>query len=103
MSSFVVTRERGPAWDHSRAMVDQVAWPEHAAFMKQLVDEGFVLLGGPLGEGDRVLLVISADREAAILRRIDADPWTPLQLLPIARVEPWQVLLGTHGNWAPAS
>ena len=84
-------------------MVDQVAWPEHAAFMNQLVDEGFVLLGGPLGEGDRVLLVISADSEAAIRRRIDADPWTPLQLLPIARVEPWQVLLGTPGNRAPAS
>ena len=55
-------------------MTDQVAWPEHAAFMNLLVDEGFVVLGGPVGQGERVLLVVSADSEAAIRRRIEADP-----------------------------
>lgn len=84
-------------------MRDQVQWPEHAAFLNQLVDEGFVVLGGPLGDGERVLLVVSAESEAAIRRRIDADPWTPLRLLPIARIEPWQVLLGTPPGPQPAS
>ena len=84
-------------------MVDQVAWPEHAAFMNRLVDEGFVVLGGPLGNGERVLLVVNAESEVAIRRRIDADPWTPLHLLPIARVEPWQVLLGAPPSRSPAS
>ena len=81
MSSFLVTRERGPAWDHSRSMTDQVAWPEHAAFMNLLVDEGFVVLGGPVGEGERVLLVVSADSEAAIRRRIEADCGIARQVL----------------------
>jgi len=71
--------------------------------MNQLVDEGFVVLGGPIGDGGRVLLVVSADSEAAIRRRIDSDPWTPLRLLPIASVEPWQVLLGTQESRRPAS
>jgi uncharacterized protein YciI len=84
-------------------MVDQVAWPEHAAFMNRLVDEGFVVLGGPLGDGERVLLVVNAESEMAIRRRIDADPWTPLRLLPIARVEPWQVLLGAPPSRSSAS
>jgi uncharacterized protein YciI len=84
-------------------MRDQVRWPEHAAFLDRLVDEGFVVLGGPLGDGERVLLVVSAESEAAIRRRIDADPWTPLRLLPIARIEPWQVLLGTPPRAQPAS
>jgi uncharacterized protein YciI len=84
-------------------MVDQIAWPEHAAFMNQLVDEGFVVLGGPLGDGEHVLLVVSADSEAAIRHRIDADPWTPLRLLPIVGVEPWEVLLGTPAARQPAS
>ena len=84
-------------------MADQVAWPEHAAFMNKLVEEGFVVLGGPLGDGERVLLVIRADSEAAIHRRIAADPWTPLRLLPIVRVEPWQVLLGAPAPRPPDS
>ena len=84
-------------------MTDQVAWPEHAAFMNLLVDEGFVVLGGPVGEGERVLLVVSADSEAAIRRRIEADPWTPLRLLPIASIEAWRVLLGSPSRRAPAS
>jgi uncharacterized protein YciI len=84
-------------------MTDQVAWPEHAAFMNLLVDEGFVVLGGPVGEGERVLLVVSADSEAAIRRRIEADPWTPLRLLPIASIEVWRVLLGSPERPKPAS
>ena len=84
-------------------MTDQVAWPEHAAFMNLLVDEGFVVLGGPVGEGERVLLVVSADSEAAIRRRIEADPWTPLRLLPIASIEAWRVLLGSPGRQQAAS
>jgi uncharacterized protein YciI len=103
VSSFVVTRERGRAWDRSRSMREQDRWPEHAGFMEQLVDEGFVVLGGPLGDGERVLLVVNAESEAAIHLRIEADPWTPLQLLPIARIEPWQVLLGTLGSRLTAS
>ncbi|TMC46479.1 MAG: hypothetical protein E6J23_02780, partial [Chloroflexi bacterium] len=103
MSSFLVTRERGPAWDDSRSMTEQVAWLEHAAFMNLLVDEGFVVLGGPVGEGKRVLLVVSADSEAAIRRRIEADPWTPLRLLPIATIEAWRVLLGSPGRRQAAS
>ena len=79
-------------------MTDQVAWPEHAAFMNLLVDEGFVVLGGPVGQGERVLLVVSADSEAAVRRRIEADPWTPLRLLPIATIEAWRVLLGSPGR-----
>ena len=84
-------------------MTDQVAWPEHAAFMNLLVDEGFVVLGGPVGEGERVLLVVSADSEAAIRRRIEADPWTPLRLLPITSIEAWRVLLGSPSRRASAS
>jgi uncharacterized protein YciI len=103
VSSFIVTRERGPAWDRTRSMRDQAEWPEHAAFMDTLVNEGFVVLGGPVGDGERVLLVVSAESDAAIRRRIDADPWTPLRLLPIVRIEPWEVLLGTVGSRRSAS
>jgi hypothetical protein len=33
-------------------MREQDCWDEHATFMDALADEGSVILGGPLGEGD---------------------------------------------------
>jgi hypothetical protein len=40
--------------DASRPMRQQEQWaehaPQHAAFMDALADDGFVILGGPLGE-----------------------------------------------------
>lgn len=32
-------------------MREQALWAEHAKFMDALTAEGFVVLGGPLGEG----------------------------------------------------
>ncbi len=52
MELFVLRLERGGPWDWSRDMREQDGWDEHAKFMDDLVDEGFILLGGPL-EGDR--------------------------------------------------
>ena len=90
---FAVTRRRGPAWDSSKPMRAQVQWAEHAAFMNGLVEAGFVVLGGPLGVGEQVLLIVDAKGESEIRARLNADPWTPLGLLELASVEPWTVLL----------
>ncbi len=75
-------------------MAGQEAWKEHAAFMNALVAEGFVILGGPLGNGGSVLLIVNASSAAAIHARLAADPWTPMSLLPVTAIEPWEVLLG---------
>ena len=91
---FAVKRERGPAWDDSRSLREQEQWPEHADFMEALVDDGFILLGGPVGDGVRTLLIVDAASKEAIDERLAADPWTPTGLLRIASVEPWEILLG---------
>ena len=90
---FVLFRERGLKWDHSRKMREQDAWAEHATFMEGLADEGFIFVGGPLGE-DRVMHVIVAGSEQEILDRLAADPWEPMGLLRNVSVERWHVLLG---------
>ena len=87
-------RTRGPAWDDSRELYEQDAWAEHAAFMNGLVAEDFVVLGGPLGDGARTLLIVDAPDEATIRARLAADPWVPMQLVVIASIEPWEILLG---------
>jgi uncharacterized protein YciI len=91
---YAVVRERGSAWDASRQMREQEAWAEHAAFMDGLADSGFVVLGGPLGDGRNTLLIVNSESEDAIHARLAADPWTPMDLLRVAKVEPWHVLLG---------
>lgn len=58
----------GPGWDASRGIREQQAWEEHAAFMDELVEDGFIILGGPLGNGDRTVHVA----EAAAAREIEA-------------------------------
>jgi uncharacterized protein YciI len=93
MAYFVVTREPGPNWDRSRPMREQRDWDAHARFMDGLVADGFVVLGGPLGDGDRFLHVIEAPSERDVEARLADDPWTPLDLLRTARIEPWEVLL----------
>ena len=92
---YLVERGKGPAWDHSRGRREQDGWDEHAAFMDSLVEEGFVLLGGPIGEGDgdNTLLVIAAEDEATLRARLGDDPW-PLDVLTIESIRPWSVWLG---------
>ena len=74
-------------------MREQEAWKEHAAFMNALVDDGFVLLGGPL-EGDRdVLLIVTAGSEAAVRDRLAEDPWQRAGMLTTTAIEGWTILL----------
>lgn len=96
---YLVRREHGPAWDASRPRREQDGWDEHAAFMDQLAAEGFVVLGGPVGEGDGdyALNVIDAESEEAIHARLAEDPWGP-EMLTTAKVEPWSVWLRAPGS-----
>ena len=50
---------------------EQAGWGEHAAFMDALTEDGFIVLGGPAGEGvrEKFLLVVDADGEATIRAR----------------------------------
>jgi hypothetical protein len=89
---FAVTMVAGPGWDAARPRREQPEWDAHSAFMDGLVDDGFVLLGGPLAD-ERVLLVIEAPDESEIEARLRSDPWTPLGVLRIDRVDRWHIWL----------
>jgi hypothetical protein len=68
--------------------------------MDEPVDEGFIVLGGPLGERD-VGLVVNSDSEASIRTRFATDPWIANGMLAITAIRPWTILLqgrlGTAG------
>jgi uncharacterized protein YciI len=90
---FAVRLERGGPWDWSRDMRAQEGWDEHARFMDSLVDDGFIVLGGPLEGGHEVLHVISAPSEEAARERLAKDNWAQNGMLTVKRIEAWTILL----------
>ncbi len=60
--------------------------------MDGLAEEGFIVLGGPLGDSDRALHVVDAESAREIQERLAEDPWSD-DLLVIASIEPWTILL----------
>jgi len=92
---FAVIRSRGPAWNDSLPLDDQVEWTAHAAFMNGLLEEGVIALGGPLEGTPDVLLVMRATDAAEIAERLAADPWTRNGLLIVKQICPWWLRLGS--------
>jgi uncharacterized protein YciI len=93
MPAFLVTvRRSGPEWDPSRPLELQPAWPAYAAFMDGLVEEGFIVLGGPLTDEHRVVHAVEAESEDAVLATFARDPWNETHL-HVDTIEPWTLRL----------
>jgi uncharacterized protein YciI len=77
-------------------MREQAYWSEHADFVNGLLDEGFMLLGGPLGEGNpyRAMVIVDATNPAEVEARLNEDPWTTADILLTKTVDRWEVLAG---------
>jgi hypothetical protein len=93
MAFFVLTMVNGPRYDRSRARREQEGWDEHAAFMDGLAEARFVVLGGPIGDGEQVMVVVEAADQAEVRGRLADDPWAPLGILEIGEIRPWTIWL----------
>jgi uncharacterized protein YciI len=97
---FAVRLQRGGPWDWSRDLREQDGFDEHARFMDALVDDGFIVLGGPLDGGVEILHAISAPSEEAVRERLADDNWAANGMLRIKSIEPWTILLDGRGSAA---
>jgi hypothetical protein len=101
MAMFLVMLGRsGPEWDPARPMEAQSGWPEHASFMDGLVESGFVVLGGPLADEQRVVLAVEAASEDAVVSILARDPWSETHLV-VDSIEPWTIRL--DGRRSPSA
>ena len=64
--------------------------------MDGLVDDGFIILGGPFGDGEQTLHVVEAADENEIKARLAGDPWASAGLLQIGTIEPWALWLDSR-------
>jgi uncharacterized protein YciI len=87
---FLIREARGPAWDPQRGRREQAGWDAHAAFVDGLVEEGVLVLGGPIGDldGEHALIVACAASEEEVRSRLADDPWAD-SILRIESIEPW--------------
>ena len=74
-------------------MREQDLWDEHAQFMNGLVDDGLIVLGGPVEGGREAFHVVDAPSEEALRARFSEDPWSQNGMLTVKSVERWTILL----------
>ena len=89
---FVVLRRTGPAWAARLPLESQSGWDAHAAFMDELAETGFVVLGGPLADEERVVLVIDSPSEDAVRATLGRDPWSGTHLV-VESIDGWTIRL----------
>jgi uncharacterized protein YciI len=93
-------------------MREQDYWPDHVTFVNGILDEGSMLLGGPLSEFDwngeppdptqpvganrryRAMIILQADGEEELRRLLDDDPWSEHHVLETAAIYRWEMLAG---------
>jgi uncharacterized protein YciI len=90
---FFCTLLHGPSWDDSRGIRAQDGWEPHAAFMDGLVDDGFLIVGGPVGAGHYTAHLIESGDAAAVRARLAEDPWAVDGHLTLGTLEPWLLWL----------
>jgi uncharacterized protein YciI len=92
-STFIVMSAAGSNRDHARGTRDQPYWDEHAAFIDTLVEEGFIVLGGPLPDEGGAVLVVRANSEAEVRDQLGSDPWYEHGILTLQSVRQWEIFI----------
>jgi uncharacterized protein len=91
--TFVILSTAGLHRDFSRDTREQPFWDEHAAFIDRLVNDGFILLGGPLVEEGGALLIVKARSEDEVRERMRNDPWYGHGILKLESITRWQIFI----------
>ena len=89
---LVMLRRSGPEWDASLPLEEQSGWEAHAAFMDGLVEEGVIVLGGPLSDEHRVAHAVEAESEDAVRATLARDPRSRGHLV-VDTIDPWTIRL----------
>ena len=92
-NTFVAISSAGANRDLSKGTREQALWDEHAAFIDQLVDDGSILMGGPLVDEGGSLLIFDAEDENEVREKLKNDPWSQHGILKLESVKRWQIFI----------
>ena len=96
-NTFVVVSSVGPNRDRLKRTREQPFWDEHAAFIDQLVEDGFILMGGPLvgrdGLPQGAVLIVDGQDETEVTEKLKDDPWFKRGILKLESVKRWEIFI----------
>jgi uncharacterized protein YciI len=92
-NTFLAFSSAGRNRDFSKGTREQPFWDEHAAFIDQLVADGFILMGGPLVDEGGSLLIFNAKDENEVREKLKNDPWMQHGILRLESVKRWQIFI----------
>jgi uncharacterized protein YciI len=90
---FLAISSAGLNRDFSKDTREQSFWDKHAKFIDQLVDDGFILMGGPLVDEGGSLLIVNAEDENEVREKLKNDPWAKHGILKLESVKRWQIFI----------
>ena len=70
--------------------------PDHLAYLQSLLEEGTVVLAGPIGDGTGAMMVLRAASEEAARRVVERDPYTAAGVGVDHVLRPWNVVVPTQ-------
>jgi uncharacterized protein YciI len=91
--TYITLSEAGPRRDLAKGTREQPLWDEHAAFIDALVENGFILLGGPLVDEGGAVLVVHAESEDEVRDKLKTDPWYVEGNLSLQSVKRWDIFI----------
>jgi uncharacterized protein YciI len=95
--TFLAISSAGPNRDFSKGTREQPFWDEHAKFIDPLVDDGFILMGGPLVDEAEMpqgaLLIVNAEDENEVREKLKNDPWFEHGILKLESVKRWEIFI----------
>jgi hypothetical protein len=93
---FAVTTGRGPAWNDSVGIREQLAFDDHATFMDGLVARGVIVLGGPIESDDPAdvaLVAVHAGTTGEVHELFADDPWISAKVFILKSIRAWTIWL----------
>ncbi len=91
--TFAVFRSQGPGWVSGTPIREQPLWNEHAVYIDNLFNAGYILLAGPYAEYPGVLLIVEAEHIDIARHLFDDDPWTKAGIQNAGDVKEWTIFL----------
>ncbi len=95
--TFLAISSAGPNSDRSKRTREQPFWDEHVVFIDQLVDYGFILMGGPLVDENGIphgaLIIVNAENENEVREKLKNDPWFQKGILKLESVKRWEIFI----------
>lgn len=94
---FVTISSAGPNRDPSKGPREQPFWDEHATFIDRLVEEDFILMGGPFlderGLPQGGLLIVNTEDETEVKEKLKNDLWFEEGILNLESVKRWEIFV----------